>query len=143
MTLFDSKYNCRSCHTLTGTIYYGETSFVDIGLDDASTDKGRGAISNNRADNGKFRVPTLHNIALTAPYMHDGRFTTLEQVIDHYSHTIHSSPNLDPRLKDASGAPPPPPISDDEKNALVAFLNTLTDHKMISDPKFSNPFKIK
>jgi cytochrome c peroxidase len=150
MTLFDTKYNCRSCHSLSQSIYMGggtgsfETpNFVDIGLEPTATDKGRGVISGNSADNGKFRIPNLHNIALTAPYMHDGRFRTLEQVIDHYSHNINNSSNLDDRLKGPGGNPIQMNIGDQEKAALIAFLNTLTDAEMIIDPRFSNPFKIK
>lgn len=146
LSLFDSKYNCRSCHTLAPTIYYGglgSATFVNIGLDAVAKDRGAGAVSGNTADDGKFRIPNLHNIAITGPYMHDGRFTTLEQVIDHYSHGINTSPSLDPRLRDVNGNAMRMNISADEKAALIAFLNTLTDTKMITDPKFSNPFKIR
>ncbi|MBL7718254.1 MAG: c-type cytochrome [Flavipsychrobacter sp.] len=145
MTLFDSKYNCRSCHTLTPAVYYGTMgqNFVNIGLETTPTDKGRAAITGNPADEGKFRIPNLHNIALTAPYMHDGRFTTLEEVIEHYSHNIKNAASLDSRLKGPDGKAMKMNITTDEKAALVAFLKTLTDYEMITDPKFSNPFKIK
>jgi cytochrome c peroxidase len=150
MTLFDSKYNCRSCHTLSPvSVYYGgagTSNFLNIGLDPnvgAATDKGRGVISGDPADNGKFRVPNLHNVALTAPYMHDGRYETLEDVIDHYSHNIQNTSNLDSRLRGPDGQPLHMNIDEQDKKALIAFLNTLTDAEMIVDPRFSNPFKIK
>lgn len=156
MTLFDSKYNCRTCHALSNSssVYGGSTptftgpNFVNIGLDDltpgiTAKDRGRGVISGNPADDGKFRIPNLHNIALTAPYMHDGRFNTLEDVIDHYSHNIITNANLDIRLRDQNGKALVMNIGEQDKAALVAFLNTLTDHQMLVDPKFSNPFKIK
>jgi cytochrome c peroxidase len=145
MQLFDNKYDCRSCHSLNNSMYISPspTNFVDIGLDDVATDKGRSAVSAMPSDEGKFRVPNLHNVALTAPYMHDGRFLTLEEVIDHYSHKVKASKNLDPRLTDLQGKPKVMNISADEKKALVAFLHTFTDPKMISDPRFSNPFKFQ
>ncbi len=147
MTLFDSKYNCRSCHTLsTVSVYYGNTgsNFINIGLNDLNAgDIGRGVITGNAADNGKFRVPNLHNVGLTAPYMHDGRFNTLEDVIDHYSHNIKDNANLDVRLKGTDGKAMQMNIGDQDKAALVAFLNTLTDAEVLVDPRFSNPFKIK
>lgn len=152
MTLFDSKYNCRSCHSLSQSIYMGgfgnDATFVNIGLDDltpgvAARDKGRSVITGNPADEGKFRIPNLHNIALTAPYMHDGRFNTLDEVIEHYSHSIKDNSNLDARLKGQDGKPIQMNIGEQDKAALIAFLNTLTDHEMIVDPRFSNPFKIK
>ena len=74
--------------------------------------------------------------------MHDGRYKTLSDVIDHYSHGIANSQNLDPILKDASGNAISMNITDEDKQALIAFLNTLTDYTMITDPKFSNPFNI-
>ncbi len=146
--LFDTKYPCASCHNggsfTNGSAYSGGGSgFRDIGLDANYTDLGRGEITGVASDNGTFKVPDLHNVSLTAPYMHDGRFTTLEEVVDHYNHGIQKSPNLDPLLTDKGGNAMILNISDDEKAAIVAFLKTLTDYGMVTDPKFSNPFKIK
>ncbi len=149
LNLFNTKYNCATCHN-TGTVFpgggggYGSISgsFKDIGLDPNYTDLGRGAITGNDTDNGTFLIPDLHNVAITGPYMHDGRYKTLGDVIDHYSHGIANSPNLDPLLKDANGNARNMNISDDEKAAIIAFLNTLTDYKMLTDNKFSNPFNI-
>jgi len=154
--LFDTKYNCGSCHLNGngngGSGGYGGgggggfitmPSFLDIGLDNSYTDLGNGVISGMTSKNGTFKVPNLHNVALTAPYMHDGRYKTLDEVLDHYSHNIMNSANLDSRLTDGAGHPMQKNITSEDKAAIIAFLGTLTDHHMITDPKFSNPFKVK
>jgi len=144
MGLFDTKYNCAGCHTGGSGGYTGSSfSFKDIGLDNTYTDMGRGTITGRATDNGTFKVPNLRNVALTAPYMHDGRYKTLGDVIDHYSHNIYNTPNLDPLLKDKNGNAMAMNITDAEKQAIVAFLATLTDYSTMNDPKFSNPFKVK
>lgn len=140
--LFNFKYNCASCHHLTTGTYF-QNGFEDIGLDDSCTDKGRGAISLMPVDNGKFKTPNLKNVAVTGPYMHDGRFKTLKEVLNHYSDGIKNSANLSNKLKDANDNPMRMKISDVEKDALIAFLNTLTDYKLLTDSKFSDPFKLK
>ena len=89
------------------------------------------------ADLGRFKSPSLRNVEFTAPYMHDGRFATLEEVIDHYSRNVKPHPNVDPRVRRRLN------FSDPEKAALVAFLKTLSDPKFIADPKFSDPFESK
>ncbi len=142
MQLFNGKYNCDNCHRLQQGAYGSSVEFMNIGLNNTA-DQGRSTITRNANDAGSFRAPNLRNVALTAPYMHDGRFETLEDVIGHYSNNINDDPNLDFRLKDANGKPMKMNISSDETQALVAFLNTLTDHKMVTDIKFSNPFKVK
>jgi cytochrome c peroxidase len=146
-TLFFNKYNCNSCHqtqVLNGYQRGGGTTpgFINIGLDLNYADNGVGALNGNAADNGKFKIPNLRNVALTAPYMHDGRFATLDAVLEHYSHNIMNHPNLDSRLKDGNQAKQMN-ISDNDKTAIIAFLNTLTDYTMITDPKFSSPFITK
>jgi cytochrome c peroxidase len=142
MSLFSTKYNCASCHSSSFGGYYGFNNFKDIGLDENYADNGRGTVSANKADQGTFRIPNLRNVALTAPYMHDGRYATLNDVLEHYSHNIKSSPNLDPLLKDKDGKARAMNISDNEKLAIIAFLNTFTDYTTVADPKFSNPFKV-
>jgi cytochrome c peroxidase len=143
--LFFTKYDCSSCH-LSVTIpagygVFGMTSnFMNIGLDENYFDKGLGALTGNPNDDGKFKIPSLRNIALTAPYMHDGRFSTLSEVLDHYSHGIASSANLDERLKGSNNQPIQMNISEQEKAAVIAFLETLTDYSMIQDVRFSSPF---
>lgn len=112
------------------------------GLDLVYTDNGVGKITGRAIDNGKFKSPSLRNVILTAPYMHDGRFQTIEQVLEHYSTGIKNHPNLDNRLKDpATGEARPLNLTQQQKNAIVAFLNTLTDSKFTTDIKYSDPFK--
>jgi cytochrome c peroxidase len=149
-SLFFNKYNCNVCHQtdFSSPIGYGlptgeNVRFVNIGLDLNYADNGRADFTNNPADVGKFKIPNLRNVALTAPYMHDGRFATLDQVLEHYSHGMVNHPNLDIKLKDANGNAMQMNISDQEKTAIIAFLNTLTDYAMITDPKFSDPFKVR
>lgn len=142
--LFVDKYDCMSCHDISSDHGYSEpigNEFSNIGLDNEYTDQGVGALTGNSADNGKFRIPNLRNIALTAPYMHDGRFATLDEVIGHYNNSIQSHPNLDSRLKEITGEARIMNITPDEQVALVAFLHSLSDQNFIRDPKFSDPFK--
>ncbi len=98
----------------------------------------------NGLDSGEttiFKSPSLKNIALTGPYMHDGRLSTLEQVVEHYNSGIKPGPALDNKLKDPGGNPIRLNLSAAGKAALVAFMKTLTDTVLISDPKFADPFK--
>jgi cytochrome c peroxidase len=144
--LFVEKYDCNSCHQVQdphGYLHSQVGTFSNIGLDAVYADNGLGEVTGRETDNGKFKIPSLRNVALTAPYMHDGRFETLSDVIDHYSNGLANHPNLDHKLRDANGDPMKMNISANEKHAIIAFLNTLTDHQMISDPKFSDPFKSK
>ena len=127
---------CANCHggprTLTETYH-------NNGLDSVFTDPGREAVTGMAYDRGRFRVVTLRNIALTGPYMHDGRFATLPEVLDHYSGHIAGGPTLSPTLRDSVGRPVLLHLTDIEKKALLAFLNTLTDSTFITDPRFSDP----
>jgi cytochrome c peroxidase len=113
------------------------------GLDLVNTDNGVGAITNRQGDVGKFKSPSLRNIALTAPYMHDGRLKTLVEVVEHYNSKIQNNVNLDQRLKDPTDNTKPLRLNltQQQKDAIVAFLNTLTDNSFTTDVKFSNPFK--
>jgi cytochrome c peroxidase len=114
--------DCFHCH---GGMLFTDHQFHDNGLDLAPTDPGRASVSGREADRGKFVTPTLRNIARTAPYMHDGRFQTLEQVVRHYSEGVQASPNLDPNLaKHPAGGLH---LSPDDQSALVAFLKTLSE----------------
>ena len=144
--LFFGKYNCNSCHqtqVLNGYQLGGGGGFINIGLDKNYRDVGLADVTGQASDVGKFKIPTLHNVALTAPYMHDGRFKTLDAVLNHYSEGIQNHPNLDFRLKNFNNQPRQMNISYHDKQAIIAFLNTLTDYSMITDPKFSNPFSVK
>ncbi len=102
-----------------------DRAFHNNGLPLAAGDIGREAVTKNAADRGKFKTPSLRNIALTAPYMHDGRFNTLEEVIEHYDHGVARSDTLDPNLAKhpAEGLG----LTAQEKADLAAFLRTLTD----------------
>ncbi|MCW3123096.1 MAG: cytochrome-c peroxidase [Flavipsychrobacter sp.] len=140
--LFTNTYNCEGCHHIF-TNFYSISDMRDIGLDAVYVDNGSGTITGDTYDNGKFKVPKLKNVALSAPYMHDGRYKTLDEVIDHYSHGIQNSPNLDRELTDSAGHPMQMNINDNNKQALIAFLQTMTDFDVVSDPKFANPFKVK
>lgn len=144
MALFNNKYKCNRCHNLdSGVNGYISLEFLNIGLDPSPVDKGRGAISGNAQDMGTFKVPNLRNVALTAPYMHDGRFRTLDDVLNHYSKGINDNPTLSEALRDNSRKPIRMNISDEERRCLVAFLNTLTDTRMLVDTKFSSPFRTR
>lgn len=139
--LFVTKYNCINCH-MPFQPYTGMEGGSDIGLDLEPKDKGQGAIFGPQW-NGSFRIPDLHNVAITAPYMHDGRFKTLDEVLEHYSKGVQDSKNLDERLKDMYGKPMRMNISKDEKAALIAFLNTMTDPVMRTKSVYSNPFRTR
>ena len=135
---------CAACHG-TDNFTTGP-ALNNNGLEFPFVDKGVGGFTGVAADEGKFKVPSLRNIELTAPYMHDGRFATLEQVVDFYSTGIVDNPNLSPplRVPTPPGAPPGPALrlnfTPAQKAALVAFLKTLTDASFLSDPRLSNPF---
>lgn len=124
------RQQCASCHTEP---LFTDHRFADNGLDATARDPGRGAISGDPKDRGRFRVPSLRNVALTAPYMHDGRFETLREVIDHYAHGIQHSASLDPRLA------APRDLSLADQRALLAFLPTLTDEAFVHDARFAEP----
>jgi len=132
--------NCASCHG--HDLVTLSRASANNGLDVVYEDKGRYDVTSFSGDKGVFKVPVLRNIELTAPYMHDGRFATLEDVVDHYSENIQAHPNLDFQLQENfSGNPRRMNFSDDEKEALVAFLKTLTDYDFIAESKFTSPFK--
>ena len=127
VTEFDPKRglrgaDCFHCHG--GTLFTSQ-SFANNGLELAADDLGRMAVTKDAADRGKFKTPSLRNIARTAPYMHDGRFATLEEVVEHYSGGVRRSPTLDPNL--AKHPEAGIQLNAQEKADLVAFLHTLTD----------------
>lgn len=126
--------DCFHCHN--GPLMQVK-KFSNNGLDAAFSDLGRGVITGNGNDNGKFKVPTLRNIAFTAPYMHDGRFATLDEVIEHYSSGISHSTTIDPLIEFASQGGVQ--LDSQEKYLLKKFLNTLTDYNFINNPKFKDP----
>ncbi|MEM7374002.1 MAG: cytochrome c peroxidase [Bacteroidota bacterium] len=149
---FSPKTQCSSCHAdgnfaapdgpnqeygsggrdLSGQSRINPKGTANIGLDVNYSDNGR--------QNGKFKIPSLRNIALTAPYMHDGRFETLEEVIHHYSKRIQPHQDLDGKFRSLNGNVVRLNFTPLEVESLIAFLHTLTDEQMVTDPKFSDPF---
>jgi cytochrome c peroxidase len=133
--LFNTEYDpyhgqygadCFHCH---GGPLLQSQDFANNGLDSAFSDLGRYIVTKRAGDEGKFAVPSLRNVAVTAPYMHDGRFRTLDEVVEHYCTGMKRSATLDPNLaKHPDGGVP---LSADDKRALVAFLKTLTDEKFL------------
>ncbi len=109
---------------------------------------GVGGVTGNNNDQGEFKVNSLRNIVLTGPYMHDGRFATLLEVVQFYNNGIQNSPGLDNRLRVGGGGQGGNNNGDvrrmnlngQEIDALVAFLSTLSDESFLTDTKFSNPF---
>lgn len=128
LQLFKAK--CTNCHA--GELFTDQ-SYRNNGLDATFKDRGRAIITELPEDEGRFRVPTLRNIALTAPYMHDGRFFDLEEVLDHYSNGVVESTTLDESLR---GEQLGIPLTEKEKEQIITFLNTLTDTDFTGDPKF-------
>ena len=129
---------CAACH---GSETFTAPQEKNNGLDLVTIDRGFGAVVNNVNEDATFKVTSLRNVELTAPYMHDGRFATLEEVIEHYSSGVKNHPNLSPQLKLPNGQPRLANLTPQDKVALVAFLKTLTDVTMITDVKYSDPFK--
>lgn len=123
--------DCFHCHN--GPLMH-VNKFSNNGLDAVFSDLGRGAFTGNSNDNGKFKVPTLRNIALTAPYMHDGRFATLDEVIEHYSTGVHQSATIDPLMEFANQGGVQ--LDQNQKAYLKAFLLTLTDMNFVTNPNF-------
>lgn len=122
------KNNCATCHAEPLLTDY---SFRNNGIDTVYTaDSGRYRISQLSQDWGAFKVPTLRNIAVTAPYMHDGRFATLQQVLQHYATGVKSSATVSPLL--IKNGTPGLQLNTEEQQKIIAFLQTLTDYKFLS-----------
>ena len=150
--IFRDKGNCSNCHGGVNLRGYEEDFFIqgggssfqnfhNIGLDINYADPGRGEYDNNFI--GYFKTPSLRNVELTAPYMHDGRFNTLEEVVEHYNSGVKNHPKLSLELRlnwDETSAVRRLNLTEKEKKALVSFLKTLTDPSLVSDVKYSDPF---
>jgi len=137
-----TKGDCIHCHITDGDVLGTNLVFSNNGLDsiadpDDFFDKGRGAVTERAGDNGKFMVPSLRNLAFTAPYMHDGRFKTLEDVINFYSEGVRLNVNIDSKMGFAHQGGVN--LTGDEKKKVIAFLLTLSDSAFVSDPEFSRP----
>lgn len=127
---------CSHCHF---NPLFTDNNYHNNGLDNvpnlsAFKDLGRGKVTGLQSDNGRFRTPSLRNVALSAPYMHDGRFKTLEEVLENYSRGGHGVANEDANITGF-------PLSEQDKSDLIAFLKMLTDTSFVNNPAFSNPFK--
>jgi cytochrome c peroxidase len=126
---------CSHCHIAK---YLTDNTFKNNGIDNPGnlsdfSDLGRGGVTGNLYDNGKFKVPTLRNIEMTAPYMHDGRFATLEEVLDHYSEGGHGAENEDINIR-------PFILTEMQKQDMISFLKTLTDTTFLHNPALESPF---
>jgi cytochrome c peroxidase len=128
--------DCFHCHSLATEIFT-DNQFHNNGLDSVFTDLGQGGVTGNPAQYGRFKTPSLRNIEYTAPYMHDGRFQTLEEVVEHYNSGGHPSATVDPFMKFTVGGLQ---LSDQKKAALVAFMKALSDEEFITNPDFQDPF---
>ncbi|MBK6993584.1 MAG: cytochrome-c peroxidase [Lewinellaceae bacterium] len=128
------KAKCASCHD---TDLFTDNSFRNNGiLNDFSFDRGRNEVSQLPEDVGKFRVPSLRNVTVTDPYMHNGKFKTLAMVLDHYASGVQDSPTLDPLLRQPDGTLGIP-LNAQEKTELIAFLKTLDDETFLRDVRFA------
>ncbi len=132
-----SGADCAHCHEGKN---FENDSYINNGLDtDAEiTDIGREDVTGLEEDNAKFKVTSLRNIEVTAPYMHDGRFNTLREVIDHYNDGIKVSTTLDPALEYTTYTGLM--LTEQDKDDLIAFLKTLTDETMLTNPEYADPF---
>ncbi len=133
----ENRGDCFHCHGNAANPLWTDNLFHNNGLDATFTDLGLGGITGNPNDNGKFRTPSLRNLAYTAPYMHDGRFATLDEVINHYSEGLQNSSTIDPLLKyiGQGGVQ----LTPSDKAALKAFLLSLSDDSFINNPDFQAP----
>jgi cytochrome c peroxidase len=133
--------NCYACHT-TEAFVSPDSGPVNNGVYAVSPVTDLGAYETYGTENfrGAYKIPTLRNIALTGPYMHNAKFTNLEQVVEHYNTGVQNHSNLSPLLKGNNGLPRKLNLSPDDVTALVRFLQTLTDVTIQSDPRWFDPF---
>ena len=124
------KGDCVHCHSMGST--FSDFEFRNTGLDSIPVDEGRYMITLNASDKGKFKTPSLRNVELTAPFMHDGRFQTLLECVQHYNTGFRYSANLDPNLSFAVKGR----MTQQEMEDLVAFMKTLTDVEFVNNPEF-------
>lgn len=124
--------DCFHCH---GGILRTDMSFRNIGLDSVIVDEGRYEVTGVPSDRGKFKVPSLRNVMVSAPYMHDGRFATIKDVLQHYNGGFHDQLGVDPLIR-ARGT-----LREGQLDTLIIFLETFTDSTFINNPDLSNPFE--
>lgn len=137
--IFDDpdRGDCAHCHGTANNPLWTDNLFHNNGLDATFTDLGRGLITGDPNDDGKFKTPSLRNLAYSAPYMHDGRFQTLDEVIDHYSTGVTISATIDPLMELQSNGGSN--LTPSEKDDLKAFLLALSDSEFINNPDFQQP----
>jgi cytochrome c peroxidase len=124
-----NQLRCATCHATTAVV---SDNIHNTGLDAVPSDNGAGL--------GRFKAPSLRNVAVRGRFMHDGRFTSLEQVVEFYNSGVNANPNLDIRLRTPGGVPFRLGLTVAQRDAIVAYLRTLTDKPLLSDPRFANPF---
>ena len=140
--------HCASCHQLPN-FTQKKLQPRNVGLYMSYPDDGLGEVTGDPADDGKFKVPTLRNISHTGPYMHDGSITTIYSAVVHYSDDVEAHENLDPLLRDPSDIfkkgviPKQLKLDSYERDALVAFLYTLTDYDLLTNEKWSDPWRVR
>lgn len=138
-----TKGGCLHCHTTDGNGLGTTGGFSNNGLDSANTfnaykDKGVATTTKQQNDVGEFKIPSFRNLLFTAPYMHDGRFLTLKEVLNFYGNGVNKSFNVDSKMTFAHQGGNH--LTEEEKQNVLAFLMTLTDSTFINNPEFSNPF---
>lgn len=138
-----SMGDCLHCHTSDSDMLGSTYQFSNNGIDSVSNyldykDYGLANVTHQIEDYGKFKIPSIRNLAFTAPYMHDGRFKTLKEVIDFYSEGVHKTINIDSKMTRAKQKGVK--LTEDEKEYVIAFLKTLSDSSFVTNPNFSNPF---
>ncbi len=139
-----TKGDCLHCHTTDGNALATTGEFSNNGLDSIFAaenykDKGRANFTKKESDIAKFKIPSLRNLSFTSPYMHDGRFSSLEEVLDFYSTGVHMSYNVDSKMNHAREGGVH--LTAEEKRMIISFLITLNDSVFVSNPAFASPFK--
>jgi len=130
--------NCGPCHAIAARS--GQNTFDDTGLDADPKDFGYFAVTKNEIDKGKFKIPVFRNLAVTGPYMHDGRFNTLKEVIKHYRSGMHRRPNISPMYLDKDKKIITESLTDADEAILEETIKLTHDEQVLTDPKYSDPF---
>ena len=133
---FSERGECFRCHNAP---LFTDNDFHNNGLDSVFEQEDRSTVPGNSTEVGKWKTPTLRNVAVTPPYMHDGRIVSMEDAIEHYNSGIIPTPTLDPYLSGIFSRPPAQRFTDQEKTDLLAFLNCLTDSTFLTNPDFGPP----
>ncbi|UKN00588.1 cytochrome-c peroxidase [Paracrocinitomix mangrovi] len=134
----ETKGDCFHCHGDQFNPLWTDNIYHNNGLDANPLDPGLAAVTGNSTDHGKFKTPTLRNLLFTGPYMHDGRFTTLSQVVQHYSFGLQNSATIDPLMKSVNDGGVQ--LDPQEQTALLWFLYSLTDSSFVTNPNFQDPW---